>query len=202
MRTRVSVKKRPAIDAVYVILISISIILISGCLQDSSATGTQNNQTLQTPVRTETVTKIPIEKVSGELNMLNSKDWGKLASQLKRPRTTTLLWYHLKKTVGFEPKVVFGAPDKLNTAIAIPVKQGGNSTIPKIRIKGVEYYIVDPTMPSIISEFDYGYMYDDPGSVPSAFFNDFRLNTEDIGIVERWMKETGASLSYTDFPVK
>ncbi len=56
--------------------------------------------------------------------------------------------------------------------------------------------------PSIMSQFNYGYMYDDPGSVAPGFFNDFRLNTDDIGIVEQWMRETGVNVYDTDFPVK
>ncbi len=45
-------------------------------------------------------------------------------------------------------------------------------------------------------------MYDDPGSVAPGFFNDFRLNTDDIGIVEAWMKETGVNVYDTDFPIR
>ena len=71
-----------------------------------------------------------------------------------------------------------------------------------ITYKGVDYYIIDPTAPSIISEFNYGYMYDDLGSIAPGFFNDFRLNTDDIGIVEAWMKETGVNIYDTDFPIK
>ncbi len=86
------------------------------------------------------------------------------------------------------------------TGIAIEVLS--LSGFPKIRIKGVDYYIIDPMMPSIISNFNYGYMYDDPGSVAPGFFNDFRLNTDDIGIVEAWMKETGVNVYDTDFPIR
>ncbi len=203
MAARVSGKmKKSAIELVVAILVLTATILMSGCIQDKPATGAQNNQTLVTSAPTENIPRTTIEKVSSELDMLNSKGWNRLAVQLKRPRTTTLLWYHLKRTIGFEPKIVFGNPDKLNTSIAIPVKQGGNSTFPKIRIKGVDYYIIDPMAPSIISDFNYSYMYDDPGSVAPGFFNDFRLNTDDIGIVEQWMKETGVNLYDTDFPIK
>ncbi len=132
--------------------------------------------------------------------MLKSKGWSRLASDLKRPRATTLLWYHLKKLVGFEPKVIFGNANKLETALAIPLKMGGDSSFPLIKIKGVDYYIIDPVTPEIIGDFDYGYVYDDPGSVMPGFFNDFRLNTDDLAIVELWMSETGVSLSYTDLP--
>ena len=184
-----------------VILIVIMFILTSGCLQDKSASGAPNEVT-QTPAATERAWTTAIERVSIELDLLNSEGWSTLAGDLNRPRTTTLLWYHLKKIIKYEPKVVFGNPDKMNTALAIPVKTGGNSTFPVMRIKGVDYYIIDPVTPEIVSEFDYGYMYDDPGSVPPGFFNDFRLNTDDIAIVEQWMKDTGASLYYTDFPSK
>ncbi len=181
------------------ILISIVFILISGCLQDKQASAAIDNKTTPTPTHTP-LPSTAIERISNELDMLSSKGWGNLESRLGRPRSTTLLWYHLKKIVGFEPKVVFGNPDKLKTALAIPVKTGGNSTFPVIKIKGVNYYIIDPVTPAVVSDFDYGYMYDDPGSVAPGFFGNFRLNTDDNAIVEQWMKETGVSLYYTDFP--
>ncbi len=184
------------------ILVLAVFILISGCLQDKQASaGAPGNQTA--PALTQTpLPKTMIERVSNELNMLNSKGWSNLALDLKRPRATTLLWYHLKKIIGFEPKVVFGNPDKLNTTLAIPVTLGGESTFPKITIKAVDYYIIDPVTPAIIGEFEYGYVYDDPGSVAPGFFNNFRLNTDDNALVEQWMAETGVNLYYTDFPGK
>lgn len=202
MGTRVFGKERHAIDAVVTMLILTTIILISGCLLDKSYTGAPNNQILRTSAQTETVQRTTIEKISKELDMLNSKGWGALAAELKRPRATTLLWYHLKKTFELEPKVVFGNPNKLNTSLAILVKKCGNSTFPRIRIKDVDYYIIDPMTPAIVGEFNYGYMYDDSGSIPRGWFIDFRLNTQDISIVEQWIKETGVNLKYTDFPGK
>lgn len=182
------------------ILILMIFIIFSGCLQEKPASGAIENPEVAIPEDTP-VPGTPIERISNELDMLNSEGWGTLEAQLGRPRSTTLLWYHLKKITGFEPKVVFGNPDKLKTALAIPVKTGGDSTYPVIKIKNVNYYVIDPVTPAIISEFDYGYMYDDPGSVSPGFFNNFRLNLDDNAIVEQWMKETGVSLYYTDFPV-
>jgi hypothetical protein len=170
-------------------------------LEKPAASPPQAQQTSSTSKINETVLpKTTMDKVSNELKMLNSNGWGKLAEQLKRPRTTTLLWYHLKKTIGFEPRVVMGKADQLNTALAIPVKMGGDSTFPIINIKNVDYYIIDPVTPEIVSEFDYYYVVSDPGSVPDGFFNTFRLNTDDLAIVEQWMSETGVSLRYTDLP--
>jgi hypothetical protein len=108
--------------------------------------------------------------------------------------------HHLKKNIGFEPRVVMGKADQLNTALAIPVKMGGNSKFPIINIKDVDYYIIDPVTPEIVGEFDYYYVVSDPGSVPDGYFNTFRLNTDDLAIVEQWMSETGVSLKYTDLP--
>jgi len=185
------------------IVFLIIVALMAGLLQRKPVASSQEGQkTVVTPQKNETILpKTAIDKVSNELSMLNSKGWGTLASDLKRPRTTTLLWYHLKKLIGFEPKVVFGNANKLNTAIAIPVKMGGKSTFPIINIKGVDYYIIDPVTPEIVGEYDYGYIFDDPGSVMPGFFNDFRFNTDDVALVEIWMSETGVKLSYTDFPV-
>ncbi len=176
-------------------------ILTSGCLQDRQVAVAADDRI------TPTLTRPPlpntmIERISNELSLLNSNGWIDLEKRLGRTRSTTLLWYHLKKFAGFEPKVVFGNQDKLKTALAIPVKMGGNATLPVIRIKGVDYYIIDPVIPAIVGEFDYGYVYDDPGSVAPGFFNDFRLNTDDIAIVEQWIRDTGVSLSYTDFSNK
>ncbi|MBU4221383.1 MAG: hypothetical protein KKA10_07155 [Euryarchaeota archaeon] len=184
-----------------IVLFFAMIVLMSGCLQEKPASS-QQDQTSTVPATTQTARpETTMDKVSIELSLLNSKGWGTLASDLKRPRTTTLLWYHLKKLIGFEPKVVFGKANKLNTALAIPFKMGGDSTFPIINIKGVDYYIIDPATLEIVSEFDYGYVFDDPGSVMPGYFNDFRFNTEDIALVEMWMSETGVKLSYTDFPV-
>ncbi len=184
-----------------IVLFFIMIVSMSGCLQEKPASSQQDQTSTVLATTQSALPETTMDKVSNELSMLNSKGWGKLASDLKRPRTTTLLWYHLKKLIGFEPKVVFGKANKLNTALAIPVKMGGNSTFPIINIKGVDYYIIDPVTPEIVSEFDYGYIFDDPGSVMPGFFNDFRFNTEDVALVEMWMSETGVNLSYTDFPV-
>lgn len=196
-------KQKQFFFAGIIILFFIMVALMAGLLQQTPASSSnQEQQTSATSQINETILpKTTMDKVSGELSMLNSKGWGKLASDLKRPRTTTLLWYHLKKLIGFEPKVVFGNANKLNTALAIPVKMGGNSTFPIINIKGIDYYIIDPVTPEIVGEFDYGYIFDDPGSVMPGFFNDFRFNTDDVALVEIWMSETGVKLSYTDFPV-
>lgn len=198
----VTEKQKPLIFAGLIVLFFIIVALMAGLLQETPAVSSQQEQqTPASPQKNETILpKTTMDKVSSELSMLNSKGWGKLAEQLKRPRTTTLLWYHLKKTIGFEPRVVMGKADKLNTALAIPVKMGGASTFPIINIKDVDYYIIDPVTPEIIGEFDYYYVVSDPGSVPDGYFNTFRLNTDDLVIVEQWMSETGVSLRYTDLP--
>lgn len=196
-------KQKQYLFAGIIILFFIMVALTAGLLKETpSSTSNQEQEISAAAQINENISqKTTMDKVSDELGMLKSKGWGKLASDLKRPRTTTLLWYHLKKLIGFEPKVVFGNTNKLNTALAIPVKMGGNSTYPVIKIKGIDYYIIDPVTPEIIGEFDYGYVFDDPGSVMPGFFNDFRFNTEDVALVESWISETGVSLSYTDFPV-
>lgn len=194
-------KQKQLVIASVIVLIFIMVALMAGLLQEKPASLQQDLQMPVSPQINETaIPKTTMDKVSSELSMLNSNGWGKLAEQLKRPRTTTLLWYHLKKTIGFEPRVVLGKADKLNTALAIPVKMGGDSTFPIINIKDVDYYIIDPVTPEIIGEFDYYYVVSDPGSVPDGYFNAFRLNTDDIAIVEQWMSETGVSLRYTDLP--
>lgn len=193
-------KQKQLIFKSAIVLFLLMIISMAGCLQEKQVP--EQEKSSNSPKLTETaLPKTTMDKVSNELNMLNSKGWSTLASDLGRPRTTTLLWYHLKKLISFEPKVVFGNADKLKTALAIPVKMGGESTYSKIKIKGVDYYVIDPTIPGIVSSFDYGYIYDDPGSVMPGFFNNFRFNTDDIALVEIWVSETGVSLSYTDFPV-
>ncbi len=195
-------KEKQFLFAGIIILFFIIVALMAGLLQGTpAASPLHEQQTSATSQKNEIVPKTTMDIVSDELSMLKSNDWGKLAADLKRPRTTTLLWYHLKKLIGFEPKVVFGNANKLNTALAIPVKMGGNSSYPVIKIKNVDYYIIDPVTPEIVSEFDYGYIFDDPGSVMPGFFNDFRFNTDDVALVEMWMSETGVKLSYTDFPV-
>ncbi|MDD5617314.1 MAG: hypothetical protein PHH85_14045 [Candidatus Methanoperedens sp.] len=196
----VTVKQKQLIFKGAMVVFLLMIVSMAGCLQEKPVS--EQDQVSTSPKITETMLpKTTMDKVSNELKMLKSKGWSTLATDLGRPRTTTLLWYHLKKLIGFEPKVVFGNANKLNAAIGIPIKMGGDSSVPKIKIKGVDYYIIDPMIPEIVSEFDYGYVYDDPGSVMQGFFNNFRLNTDDVALVEMWMSETGVTLSYTDFPV-
>ncbi len=193
-------KQKQFIFTGVIVLFFIIAILIGGLLQDKPASS-KPDQTSTPPKTIETPPpKTTIEKVSDELEMLKSKGWGTLASDLKRPRTTNLLWYHLKKLTGFEPKVVLGNADKLNCALAIPVKMGGNSSYPRIKIKEVDYYIIDPEIPEIVSEFDYGVIYSDPGSVLPGLFPYFRFNTDDLALVQMWKSETGVNLSYSDFP--
>lgn len=196
----ITAKQKQFLFTGVIVLLFIIVILMSGLLQEKSDSSMPDQtsttlKTIETPPP-----KTTMEIVSDELEMLKSKGWGTLASDLKRPRTTNLLWYHLKKLIGFEPKVVLGNADRLNCALAIPVKMGGNSSFPRIKIKGVDYYIIDPVIPEIVSEFDYGYVYDDPGSVMPGFFPYFRFNTDDFALVEMWMSETGVNLSYSDFP--
>ncbi len=106
MEARVSGKmKKSAIEEVVVILVLTATVLMSGCIQDKPATAAPDDQKLVTSAPTENIPGTTIERVSNELDMLNSKGWNRLAVQLNRPRTTTLLWYHLKKTIGFEPKI-------------------------------------------------------------------------------------------------
>ncbi len=198
----VTAKKDGLFFACIIAIFFIMTVVISGCLQEKPASARENQTTPDAKTSETALLRTTMDKVSFELDMLNSKGWNTLKSDLTRPRMTTLLWYHLKKLIGFEPKIVFGNSNKLNTAIAIPVKMGGNSTFPKIKIKNVDYYIIDPMTPEIVSEFDYGYVFDDPGSVMPGFFNDFRFNTDDIAFVEQWMSETGVTLSYTDFPAR
>ncbi|MCX9012086.1 MAG: hypothetical protein OIN66_13315 [Candidatus Methanoperedens sp.] len=197
---RISVKNRPEAALVFIIFISIIIILISGCL-NNSATETQEDQGSQISAKAETAQKKAIEKVSDELSVLNSKDWAKLAVQIGRPRATALLWYHLKTTYNVDTKVVFGNPKKLDAAVAIMESTGGTSPFPTTSIKGVKYYIIDPTVPAIIGEFKYGDLFDDPGNTYLSY-SYFRLFPEDIEIVKQWMKESGVNIQYTDFPAK
>ena len=199
MVKRVNGKTR-TIDVFFIILTIIIIMMVSSCLQDKTSAGVQVSQVLQTPVQTE-APKTAIESVSGELNMLNSKGWTKLAEQLGRPRTTALLWYHLKTKYSIDTKVAFGNPKKLDAAIAIAASAGGDSPFPKIIVKGVEYYIIDPMTPAVAGEFKYGDMFDDPGNTYLSY-SYFRLFPEDIDIIKQWVKETGVTIIYTDFPAK
>lgn len=179
------------------LLISIMIILISGCINDK----TQPGETLQRPAQTDAaIPGTPIEKISNELNMLESKGWYKLSRKLGAAKTTALLWYHLKSGYGIDIKMVFGNPNKLDSALAIMVTKGGDSSFPKIRIKGIEYYIINPKTPAVIDEFNYGDMFDDPGGSDNFLADRFRLRQADVDMIEEWMRETGVTIRYTDIP--
>ena len=131
--------------------------------------------------------------------MLKSKNWNDLASQIGRPRATTLLWYHLKKTYNIDTKVVFGSPNKLDSSVAI-IYNGENK--PHIKIKGVNYYIIDPMVPEFLVEFNYGDMFDDPGVNSNYLVNNFRLNKEDFDSIKEWIRDKGIEIEYSDLEIK
>jgi len=180
-------------------------VLIDGCLQQKPVDVEQNNP-LDTPSITPSKTdtyysQIPIERIAHNMVMLKENGWDRMSSELGRTKTTTLLWYHIKKSQNIDTKMVFGQPNKLNTAIAIMESKGGESTFPKVKIKGDNYYIIDPMTPEIIGTFNYGLVFDDPASNYIAV-NEFRLDTKDNEFILHWIDETGMNLTYTDFPYK
>ncbi len=198
MATRVTGKTdRLVIDMVFIVVTIIMVMIISIFLQDDFVTGAQSDQIQQTTVQNEIVKENIMVNVSGELNNLSLKGWTKLAEHIGRPRATALLWYHLKATYDIDAKIVFGSPKELDTAIAIKEPSWGDTTLPTVKVKGVKYYIIDPMAPSIVSDFKYGDMFDNPGKtyLPSNYF---RLFPEDIDAVKQWTKETGVDIRYTD----
>lgn len=143
-------------------------------------------------------TRTGIEGVYSELDTLKSNGWNNLAAGLGRSKTTTVLWYHLRTSCVVDPKVVFGSSKKLDSAIGI--QAGERNTFPTITIKGVDYYIIDPTVPELVTEFKYGDMFDDPGN--NCLASHFRLDQEDMDRIEKWMMKTGVRVEYTDFPAE
>lgn len=183
------------------IAISLIIILLSGCLGEDSNQDTDSitEQALDKQVDKETVKTIPIELMSDEMDMLRLKGWRELSGQLGRTKTATLLWYHIKKNYNVETKIVFGNPNKLESNIAILASKGGESTLPKISIKGDEYYVINPGIPGLINEFNYGYVFDDPRGADNFLQGSFALRKSDHDIIEQWMGKSGVTVSYTDF---
>ncbi len=180
-------------------------VISNGCLQEKPVDIEQKNPTQTpsvTPSKTDTYySDIPIEQIAHNMATLKEKGWDRISSHLGRTKTTTLLWYHIKKSRNIDTKMVFGNPNKLNTAIAILVSKGGESTFPKINIKGDNYYIIDPMTPEIIGQFSPGYVFDDPSSNYISF-GDFRLDKTDNDFILQWIDETGVDMTYTDFPYK
>jgi len=149
--------------------------LLSGCLgvEDASV------RSMPAPV-SEALNHSPageartgIEGVSDELERLRSNGWSDLAYELGRSKTTTVLWYHLRTRCVVDPKVVFGSPRKLDSAVAI--QADASNTFPTITIKGVDYYLIDPTVPEIVTAFKYGDIFDDPGN--NYLASHFRLGS-------------------------
>jgi len=197
--------KKYSITIIISILVVSLFVLINGCLQQKSADFEQKNP-IQTPSNTTSkidtfYSDIPIERIAHNMATLKDKGWDRISSELGRTKTTTLLWYHIKKSHNIDTKMVFGNPVKLNTAIAILESKGGESAYPKVKIKGDNYYIIDPMAPEILSTFSYGYVFDDPASNYIAV-NEFRLDTNDNEFILQWIDETGVDLTYTDFPYK
>ena len=183
----------------YIVLLTM-IVLLSGCLEQKSNPKTESlsEQVLQTPVQTEPVKAILIERISNELDMFRSKGWGELSGQLGRTKTTTLLWYHIKSNYNIDTRIVFGNPNKLDSSIAILSSKGGESSLPKVIIKGDEYYVINPSTPGIINEFNYGYIFNDPRSADNYLGGSFSLGKQDNEIIEQWMAQSGVKVSYTD----
>ena len=184
----------------WIIFLSI-IVLMSGCLEQRSVQGKElsNEQDLHSPVQTQSVKTITIERISDELDMLNSNGWGELSGQLGRTKTTTLLWYHIKKNYNIETNIVFGNPNKLESSIAILVSIGGESPLPKINIKGEDYYIINPSTPGIITEFKFGSVYDNPRGADNFLQGYFALKKPDHDLIEQWMQKSGVTVTYSDF---
>jgi hypothetical protein len=184
----------------YIVILSI-IILLSGCLEQKSLSGATPSpeQDMQKEVQTPTVKTIAIERISDEMDMLNLEGWSKLSGELGRTKTTTLLWYHIKSNYNVDTRIVFGSPNKLDTCIAILASLGGESSLPKIIIKGDEYYIIDPNTPGIINEFNYGYVFNDPRGADNYLGGSFSLGIQDNEKIEQWMEQSGVTVSYTDF---
>jgi hypothetical protein len=187
----------------FIVLLSM-IVLLSGCLEQKTVPETRSvsEQVLPTPVQTESVKTIPIERISNELDMLRSKGWGELSGQLGRTKTTTLLWYNIKLNYNIDTRIVFGNPNKLDSCIAILASKGGESSLPKVIIKGDEYYVINPSTPGIISEFNYGYIFNDPRSADNYLLGYFSLGKQDNEIIEKWMAQSGVKVSYTDLKTK
>ena len=179
--------------------ILILVILMSGCI-DKNKTVTSINTTLPTSEKIKiSENKSSIEKISDELELLKSKNWNNLASQIGRPKATTLLWYYLKKKYNTDTKIVFGSPNKLDSSVAI-IYNGENK--PKIKIKGVDYYIIDPMVPEFLSKFNYGDMFDDPGVSGNYLVSNFRLSIEDFQIIKEWINDKGIKIEYSDLEIK
>ncbi|MCX9085203.1 MAG: hypothetical protein OIN87_10455 [Candidatus Methanoperedens sp.] len=176
------------------------IILLSGCLQEKapSEAAPSSQQDIQKIVQTPTVKTIAIERISDEMNMLNSKGWSQLSGQLGRTKATTLLWYHIKSNYNMDTRIVFGNPNKLDSSIAILASMGGESPLPKVTIKGDEYYVINPSTPGIISEFNYGYVFNDPRGADNYLGGSFSLGRQDNEKIEQWMGQNGVKISYTD----
>jgi hypothetical protein len=187
------------------ILIVSLFVPINGCLQQKPASEVLNNP-IQTPTVTHSETDTfysdkPIERIAHEMATLKEKGWDRISSHLGRTKTTTLLWYHIKKSQNIDTKMVFGNPNKLNTVIAIMESKGEESAFPKVKIKGDNYYIIDPMTPGIMDNFSYGLVFDDPASNYIAV-NEFRLDKKDNEFILNWINETGVDLTYSDFPYK
>lgn len=180
------------------------IVLLSGCLEQKTVPETKSvsEQVLRTPVQTESVKTIPIERISNELDMLRSKGWGELSGQLGRTKITTLLWYYIKSNYNIDTRIVFGNPNKLDSCIAILASKGGESSLPKVIIKGDEYYVINPSTPGLISEFNYGYVFNDPRGADNYLLGYFSLGKQDNEIIEQWMAQSGVNVSYTDLKTK
>ena len=177
------------------------IVLLSGCLQQGSVQGKElsNEQDLHSSVQTQSVKTIIIERISDEMDMLNSEGWGELSGELGRTKTTTMLWYHIKKNYNIETNIVFGNPNKLDSSIAILVSKGGESPLPKINIKGEDYYIINPSTPGIITEFKFGSVYDNPRGADNFLQGYFALKKPDHDLIEQWMANSGVTVTYSDF---
>ena len=183
----------------WILILSI-IILLSGCLEQKSLPETVSSpdQGLQEQVQTTTVKTIAIERISDEMDKLNSNGWSTLSSELGRTKSTTILWYHIKSNFNIDTRIVFGNPNKLDSCIAILASKGGESSLPKVIIKGDEYYVINPSTPGIINEFNYGYLFNDPRGADNYLGGSFSLGKQDNEKIEQWMAQSGVTVSYTD----
>lgn len=187
-------------NRVSLILIIISFIFFSGCINsnhppddvNSSASDTpltQEPEVTVTPVHTATptfektnITETPdkikssgllIDMISENLTTFYDKGWYNLyqGDELDCSRMSTYFWNYTRAKYHVAPKIIVSY-QREHAWLALKVSDVGNSSnYRRWNIKGVEYYYLEATIPKIVVDDNQRFVINDQTYTSAEFYN-------------------------------
>lgn len=173
------------------ILFLVFLISVSGCIEPSYLTE-QDNPFQQKPVITEpatfptttvtTPTTLPviseksdllIDRISKNLTFFYDRKWNTLyqADELDCSRMSTYFWDYIRTNFKVAPKIIVSY-ERQHAWLAIKVSDVGNSNeYSHWKIKGVDYYFVESTIPKVVAPDNRKFLINDREYTSDEFYN-------------------------------